>query len=354
MRCSQCVLPDNTPNIAFDQNGVCDYCHRHQKFHYKGEDEFIKTLDTFRRPDSKYDFVVIFNGGRDRSYVLLKLVKDYGMKVLAVKYENPFRVPQAKANIENAIKALGVDVVHFKDGRNLHKRTVRNLVAAWLKKPSPALIPMICSGCKPIWVPACRIARKHDIHCIVSGMNRFEVVSFKRELVGISRDESSRRAFFRYIYSLREIAKNSAYLSPSVVLILMKAFLFGNPYSIGLRLLWPDITCVPLFDYVEWNDQEVLSRIEAELGWESPPELASTWRYDCRIKHLRDYMYMKTLNMTEKEDFYAKMVREGLLTREDALRRIQNENKLCLDQVQLVLNQAGMEDTSLLLTEPGF
>jgi hypothetical protein len=292
--------------------------------------------------------VVGISGGRDSSYLLLKLAKDYGMKVLAVNYENPFTVPQAKANIENAIQALDVDIVQFKYKNDIHERILRDTVTAWFKRPSPALIPIVCIGCKPAWLDIYRIAKKHDIHCIAAGVNPFEVISFKRELVGISRDESSRRAFFRYIYSLREIAKNSAYLSPSVVLILMKAFLFGNPYSIGLRLLWPDITCLPLFDYVEWNDQEVLSRIKAELGWESPPELASTWRYDCRIKHLRDYMYMKTLNMTEKEDFYAKMVREGLLTREDALRRIQNENKLCLDQVQLVLNQAGMEDTSFL------
>jgi hypothetical protein len=243
---------------------------------------------------------------------------------------------------------LNVDIMHFKDGHKMHKRTVRNVVTAWFKKPSPALIPMVCIGCKPGWVPICRIARKHDIHCIAAGVNPFEVISFKRELVGISRDESPRRAFFKYIYSLREIVKNSAYFSPSVVLTLMKAYLFGNPASIGMRLLWPDITWIPLFDYVEWNEQEILSRIKAELGRESRPEIASTWWFDCRVKHLVDYMYVKTLNMTDKDDFYAKMVREGLITREEALRRIQNENRLYLDEAQLCLNQAGMEDTSFL------
>jgi hypothetical protein len=355
MRCSRCVLSDNTPNIVFDENGVCNYCHTYQKARYKGEDELIKTLDTFRRPDSKYDCVVGFSGGRDSSYVLLKLVKDYGMKVLAANYENPFTVPQAKANIENALKALDVDIVYFRDGQNMHKKTVRKVVTAWLKRPSPALIPMVCIGCKPGWMPICRIARKHDIHCIAAGVNPFEVISFKRELVGISRDENPRRAFFKYIYSSREIVKNPAYFSPCVVLTLMKGYLFGNPAAIGMRLSWPDITWIPLFDYIEWNEQEILSRIKAELGWESPPEIASTWRFDCRVKHLVDYMYVKTLNMTDKDDFYAKMVREGLITREDALRRIQNENRLYLDEAQLCLNQAGMEDVSILCIgdEPG-
>ena len=100
MRCSECTLSENTPHIVFDEDGVCNYCHTYRKFSYKGESELLKTLDAFRRPDSKYDCLVGISGGRDSSYLLLKLVKDYGMKVLAVNYENPFTVPRAKANIE--------------------------------------------------------------------------------------------------------------------------------------------------------------------------------------------------------------------------------------------------------------
>jgi hypothetical protein len=59
---------------------------------------------------------------------------------------------------------------------------------------------------------------------------------------------------------------------------------------------------------------------------------------------------MKTLGMTDKDDFYAKMVREGLITREHALQRLQDETRLYLDEVQLVLSQAGFKDTLLLDT----
>jgi hypothetical protein len=113
-------------------------------------------------------------------------------------------------------------------------------------------------------------------------------------------------------------------------------------------LFWPDITWVELFNYVEWDEQEIMSRIKSELDWDSPPELKSTWRFDCRVKHLVDFMYMKTLNMTDKDDFYAKMVREGLMTREDALQRLQDENRLYFDEIQLLLDQAGIQDASLL------
>jgi len=348
MRCSKCVLPDNTPNIVFDQDGVCSYCHTYQKYQYKGEAGFLKALDSFRRPDSKYDCLVGLSGGRDSSYLLLKLVKDYGMKVLAVNYENPFTVPQAKVNIENAIQALGVDLVSFRDGDDRHRSICRDAVTAWFQRPSVALIPIVCIGCKPAWVGIYGIAKEHDIHCIASGGNPFEVISFKKELVGISRDEAPQRAFFKYFYSLREMFKNHAYFRPTLILALMRGYLLGNPYSFGLRMLSPNITWIELFNYVEWNEQEIMSRIKTELGWKSPPEKKSTWRFDCRVKYLVDFMYMKTLGMTDKDDFYAKMVREGLISRRDALQRLQEENELYMDEVHLMLKQAGIEDMSFL------
>lgn len=348
VRCTKCVLTDNTPNIVFDEAGVCNYCHTYQKFQYKGEAELLRTLDSFRRPDSKYDCLVGVSGGKDSSYLLLTLVKDYRMKVLAVNYENPFTVPQARINIDNAIKALNIDIVRFQDKNNSHRKVFRNTVTAWFRRPSPALIPIVCIGCKPAWIEIYRIAKRYDIHCIASGGNPFEVISFKREMVGISRDEDPRRAFFKYIYSLREILENPAYLDPRIVLTLIKSYLFGSPYSIGIRLSWPNIKWVELFNYIEWNEQEILSRIKAELDWDSPPELISTWRFDCRVKHLVDFMYMNTLNMTDKDDFYAKMVREGLMTRENALQRLQNEAKPYIDEIQLLLDQAGIRDASFL------
>jgi len=348
MRCTRCVLPDQTPNIIFDEDGVCNYCHTYQRFSYKGEADLREVLDTVRSTEGEYDCVVGLSGGRDSSYLLLKLVKDYDMRVLAVNYENPFTVPQARANIENAIKALNVDLVQFGDKNDRHKRVFRKTVKAWFKNPSPALIPIVCIGCKPAWFEIYKIAKQRGVCCIASGGNPFEVISFKKELVGISRDEAPERAFFKYVYSLREILKNSAYFSPICLQTLMKSYLFGNPYSIGLRLYERNMTWVEMFNYIVWDEREIEPRIKSELGWESPTHLESSWRFDCRVKHLVDFMYIKTLGMTDKDDFYAKMVREGLMKREDALRRLQSENKLYMDEIELLLEQAGFEDVSFL------
>lgn len=350
MRCTHCVLPEQTPNITFDAAGECNYCQSYRPFTYKGEAALRERLDAFRNPAAPYDCLVAISGGRDSSYVLLKLVKDYGMRVLAVNYENPFTVPQARRNIENAIAHLDVDLVQFRHGDRRHVRILRRAVQAWFAHPLPQLIPMICLGCKTAWVPIFRTAQQHGIRCVVSGGNPYELISFKREMVGISRDEDPTRAFYKYIYIVRDLLRHPAYLHPTLLAAMARSYLFGNPHALGLRWLRRGISWVELFHYVRWDEQEILHRLQTELDWDYPHELQSSWRFDCRVKHLLDLMYLGTLGMTDKDDFYAKLVREGGMIRDDAVQRLAVENVVHLDEVETLLAQAGFDDTAFLNT----
>jgi hypothetical protein len=344
LRCSRCVLPESTPGIRFDKEGVCNYCRSYKKLDYRGEKQLLKLLDSYRRGNSKYDFIVTTSGGRDSTYTLLKLVKDYGMKVLAVNYENPFADPQAKENIRNATEKLGVDIVRFKLKKQIHQKIFKNSVNAWFRHPSPALVPMMCVGCKNLWLPIVRIAKQHDIHCVVSGGNRFEQVSFKKVLLSTAAQEKAETTLIWEIFGLvRQTSRNLSYFKPQLIPSFIRGYLFGNPYALGSRIFRRGVKGIDLFFFVEWNEKEVISRIKSELDWNSPGQSSSSWRFDCRIGHMKDFMYMKTLGMTERDDFYAKMIREGQMTREQALQRIEMENKLHLDYIYELLQEAGIE-----------
>lgn len=52
--------------------------------------------------------------------------------------------------------------------------------------------------------------------------------------------------------------------------------------------------------------------------------------------------------MTEKDDFYSKMVRECLITREKALIRLKDENKLQKSEIRKLLDSIGIKDISHL------
>jgi len=345
-RCSQCVLPDIAPGITLDVNGVCNYCHTYQKLHYKGEGEFLKLLDKHRRKSSAYDCMVPLSGGRDSTYTLLALVKDYKMKVLAIHYDNPFTDPQAITNIENATKILGVDLIHFKPKGELHEKAFKNNVRAWFNKPSPGLVPMICVGCKIATLDVLKFTKKNDIHCMVFGGNRFESTFFKRALLGVSANELAETTFGKVIFGvIKESIKNPAYYHPRLIPSMVIGYLFGNHYTLGSKLFGSGIDKTDLFFYIPWEEEKVVGRIRNELGWEPSPKFNSTWRFDCRVGHLKDYMYMKTVGMTERDDFYAKQVREGLIDRERALEKMADENKIYMDEVESLLKYAGVKKT---------
>ncbi len=128
--------------------------------------------------------------------------------------------------------------------------------------------------------------------------------------------------------------KNPRYCHPKCIPTMIKGYLYGDPYAFGPRIFSSDIRFIDLFHYIPWREEEILSRIKKELKWESPRKYSSTWGSDCKIGHLKDLLYMKTLNMTEKDDFYSKMVRDSLITRDKALTRLNDENKLYINEIR--------------------
>jgi len=72
------------------------------------------------------------------------------------------------------------------------------------------------------------------------------------------------------------------------------------------------------------------------LGWRKSPEVESSWRFDCRLDYVRRRMYSATIGVTELRDLFSKMIREGIMTREEAQERLQREDpvpKAVVDEV---------------------
>ncbi|HUW09012.1 MAG TPA: ATPase [Anaerolineae bacterium] len=349
VRCSQCVLSDATPQIVFDSAGVCNYCKSYEEFQYSGEPALLEILEAHRDKTAKYDCLVTISGGRDSTYTLWKLAVDYGMRVLAVNYQNPFTTPEGKANIANAVSSLGVDLVQFGFPRRLHQRSLGHYLSAWLTKPSAAMVPMVCAACKLMWVVIPGIARKHGISLIVSGGNPLEYTSFKKVSLGASGDLSTeaniKDSYDKVIFGLlREVLGNPAYLHPRYLTLTARGYLFATPYSIGSRIIGRGMERLDLFHFIKWDEDQIISTISSQMGWNRRTDGPSTWRTDCMVSCLKDAMYVKTMGMTEKDDFYSKMVRQGLVTREEGLERVANEGVLEWELIEEVLHEVGMED----------
>lgn len=118
-----------------------------------------------------------------------KLIHDNKLRVLAAHYDNPFSSAQARRNLDTALSKLGVDCIKwgFEDG--YHIRETKKALQAWSKKPSVAMMPIMCSVCKGWWPEFFRIAREHDISLIVVDSYPLETASFKETSFGGARNQ---------------------------------------------------------------------------------------------------------------------------------------------------------------------
>ncbi len=347
-RCSRCVLPESTPGLVFDDDNVCSDCRTYQKIVLKGEAELLTAINNYVKKDSEYDCIVNISGGRDSSYTILKMVKDYKLNVLAVNYDNPVTHPVAKQNITNIQKILGVKLVSFSFKPGFHEKILRLNLRALLAKPDPGMVPMVCVSCKLMWKNILDIARSHKVKLLVSGGNFYEQVSFKRFLLGGNQNQELRSYYSKYVFGLAGRAlRNIRFLRPGTLIPTIQGYLYNNPYSPMVRVRGRDLARIDLFHYIPWDEKEVLGRIQDELDWQYPSDGSGSWRFDCKIGRLKDFFYMKTLGLTEKDDFYSRLIREGKITRSEALKRLETENETNVDVLKDLMKSINMDFSEL-------
>lgn len=119
--CSKCIYDERVGGITFDEDGVCNYCHTMERFkeeyHTGMEDGMIelqKIVDKIKKDGKgkKYDCVVGVSGGTDSSYLLVKL-KEWGLRPLAVHYDNTWDTAIATENIKIMLEKLDIDLYTY-------------------------------------------------------------------------------------------------------------------------------------------------------------------------------------------------------------------------------------------------
>jgi len=160
-------MDETDPEIVFDEQGVCNHC--------SNLNAKVKNLPTFNDLQSiirkikeagkhkKYDCIVGVSGGVDSSYVAY-LIKELGLRPLAVHLDNGWNSELAVSNIEKILDQLKIDlytdVVDWVEFRDLQR--------AFLKSSTPDIeIPTD----HMITASLYQTAIKYKIRYIISGYN---------------------------------------------------------------------------------------------------------------------------------------------------------------------------------------
>jgi len=307
----------------------------------QGEEKLKHILEKYKNEnkDKKYDCMVGVSGGRDSTFLMWKLVTDYNMRVLAVHYDNPFNSLQATKNLDNTLKQLNIDCVKtsFKEGYHINE--TRKALEAWSHKPSHSMLPIICSVCKGWWPDFFKVAKDNNIGLIMIGSNPLETASFKEKSFGGARTYLKLSRMPNTMKKgIEELISNPRYLYKCSWSAVIKGFLMASHSSPIAKRLYKNIYVIRLFDYIKWDENEVLTTITENLNWKKAPEHESPWRFDCKLDHIKKYLYLKTIGVSELEDLFSKMIREGMISREEALKRLQTENETSIELVDEVLD----------------
>jgi len=124
--CSRCIYDERVSAITFDAQGVCNYCRQidQLKADYgtgtpDGEARLHAIVEEIKREGAgkPYDCVIGVSGGTDSSY-LVYLAKTWGLRPLAVHYDNTWNTAISTQNIHKVLKALDVDLyTHVVDNK---------------------------------------------------------------------------------------------------------------------------------------------------------------------------------------------------------------------------------------------
>ncbi|MFH0822395.1 MAG: hypothetical protein V2B18_06555, partial [Pseudomonadota bacterium] len=84
---------------------------------------------------------------------------------------------------------------------------------------------------------------------------------------------------------------------------------------------------INFYNYIQWDEDEIVSTIVREFNWETEPDTISTWRIDDGTAAFYNYVYMAIAGFNENEAFRSVQIRNGELDRQKALELVKEENK---------------------------
>jgi N-acetyl sugar amidotransferase len=341
-RCTRCVLPETHETILFDSEGVCNIC-RGQEYKQSGIDWDVKKkeLDTLietYRGKYEYDCIVPFSGGKDSTWALYYLVKEYGLKPLVIRFDHGFLRPNLNENTTRTIRKLGVDMHVFTPNWKVVQKL---MLQSFLDKGD------FCWHCHtgifayPMWV-----AIRYQIPLIFWGEPSAEYTAFysyeqpeevdeKRFNRGTNLGISAEDMFIR--------------LEGSIDKRHLKFFQY--PPLKELRRL--NYRSVCLGSYIFWDVRKQARIIREELGWrgdevENVPPGYDYEKIECYLQGVRDYIKYIKRGYTRPTHLAAIDIRNHRLNRDQALDLIKQYEGKRPPSLEIFLGYIGLTEEEFM------
>ena len=85
-----------------------------------------------------------------------------------------------------------------------------------------------------------------------------------------------------------------------------------------------------------------------QYDWELAPDTNTTWRIGDGTAAFYNYIYYTIAGFTEHDTFRSNQIREGQITREEALRLVEDENRPRYQNIRWYLDAVGLDYVSAI------
>jgi len=199
-------------------------------------------------------------------------------------------------------------------------------VNAWLKRPSLGTVPLFMAGDKQYFYYASLLSKQKGLDLVLLSENLLEVTNFKTGFCGIKPKLLKDKKFYSlnlssmfkllFFYG-KEYLLNPSYINRS---LLDSIGAFGSYYVMPHHLL-------SLFSYIPWDEEEVEDILLNKYDWEIAEDTDSTWRIGDGTAAFYNYIYYMIAGFSEIDTFRSNQIREGVLSRQEALSKAEKENQ---------------------------
>ena len=345
-RCNKCILPETMPYINFGKDGVCNYCKNYKLKNVPKPVSVIESLiEPYRRKGSR-DCIVPFSGGRDSSYGLHLIVEELGLNPIAYTYDWGMVTDLGRRNISRMCSKLKVENIIIAADISKKRDNIRKNVSAWLKNPHLGMIALWTAGDKHFFRHCEDVKAETGISLNLWGVNPMETTHFKTGFLGIAPAfenkhvyNSGLRSQLEYQYKrYKEYFKNPSYFNSS-----MYDTISGEYW----RSINKKTDYFHIFDYWTWDEGVVDSTLKG-YNWEWANDTPTSWRIGDGTAALYNYVYFTVAGFTEHDTFRSNQIREGMISRDQALKLVAIENQPRYESIQWYLHSLGLDFEAVL------
>jgi len=244
-------MSTSDPDITFDENGHCNHCtdffERIASLTYKpgkSDRELAAIVERIKRAGKgkEYDCVMGISGGIDSCYAAY-VVKNLGLRPLAVHMDNGWNSDTAVKNIKNVAKTLGIDyqsvVLDWEEFKDLQLSFLKASVPE-IETPTDIAIPAALH----------RVAAENGVKFIIMGGNYATEGILPRS----------------WHYNAKDVRFLKAVQQRFGTRKLRTFPTFGYLKEIYYKF-FKGVRLVYLLNYVPYSKKDAMETLQRELGW---------------------------------------------------------------------------------------